>query len=112
MTRSKYNSRITYVDGIRFASQAEAHRYAELKLLLRAGEISDLKLQPKFEILPKHTDGAGKKHRAAYYIGDFEYIENGKRVVEDVKGKPTELFRLKAKMFVQLYPAIDFRIVK
>jgi hypothetical protein len=110
---SKYNARVTYVDGIRFASKAEARRYTELKLLERAGEITGLKLQPKFEIHPAFRL-RGKRHQAVHYIGDFEYYQKGgfERIVEDVKGHPTDLFKLKAKMFMCRYPHIELRIVK
>ena len=51
--RNKWGNVITYVDGIKFHSIAEAERYSELKLLLQAGIIYNLVLQPKFEIYPK-----------------------------------------------------------
>ena len=47
---SKYGAIRTTVDGVTFASKAEARRYAELKLLEQAGEIKGLELQPKFDI--------------------------------------------------------------
>ena len=43
---SKYGNRFTIVDGIRFDSRAEADRYRVLRLRERAGEISELELQP------------------------------------------------------------------
>ena len=46
-----HNKKIT-VDGIIFDSRKEAERYRGLKLLLCAWEISDLKLQKEFELLP------------------------------------------------------------
>ena len=51
----KYNNTRPVVDGIKFDSKREAERYKELKLLERAGKISDLILQPRFELLPKYT---------------------------------------------------------
>lgn len=38
----KYHNRKTVIDGITFDSAKEARRYMELKLLERAGEISNL----------------------------------------------------------------------
>lgn len=92
---SKYHAVPTVVDGIRFASKAEARRYGELKLAERAGRIADLELQPKF---PLHVNGA----RIGEYRGDFAYTEvlEGKpagRVVEDVKGMDLPLSRWKRK---------------
>lgn len=96
--RHKFHATPTVVDGIRFASKAEAKRYGELKLLEKAGEIVDLKLQPKYPLL---VGG----HKVGSYVADFEYSrveERGKvmhRVVEDVKGLPTPLYRWKKKHF-------------
>jgi len=71
---NKYRNIKTTVDGIRFDSKREAERYSELKLLERAGIITDLKLQPKFELIPKHNG-----NRALTYIADFSYTEAGRR---------------------------------
>ncbi len=43
---TKYRAQPTIVDGIRFHSKGEARRYQELRLLERAGEITNLELQP------------------------------------------------------------------
>ena len=95
---SKYRNRVTNLDGIRFASEAEARRYSYLKIRLRIGEISDLELQPKFPI-------AVNDKRICNYIADFRYKENatGKVVVEDVKGVKTPLYKLKKKLVEALY---------
>lgn len=79
-----------------FDSKAESYRYLELKLLEKAGEIENLKLQVKYELLPKQAG-----HRAVTYIADFVYfdVKNGRKlVVEDVKGVKTEVYKLKRKM--------------
>ena len=107
----KYHAKAMTVDGHRFASQAEARRFGELKLLLRDGQITALRLQPRF-VLQEAFARDGKKVRAVTYVGDFEYFERGQRVVEDVKGKPTPLFQVKWKLFLKRYPEIDARIVK
>ena len=102
--RNKYNARKTDVDGHTFDSKAEARRYEELKLLERAGEITGLELQPKFLLIPSYTNARGRKARAAHYIADFSYTDtDGKRIVEDVKGQPTELYRFKKKLTEFLY---------
>ena len=50
---NKYYNQKTYTsDGILHASQKEAQRWSELKLLQRAGEISDLKRQVEYELIP------------------------------------------------------------
>jgi hypothetical protein len=86
IAKHKYRANPTTVDGIRFASAKEARRYSELKLLVRAGKITELRLQPKFKLVIEET-----------YIADFEYIENGKLVVEDVKGFLTGTYRRKRR---------------
>lgn len=107
--RAKYNARPTEIDGQRFDSQAEARRYEELRLLQRAGVIHDLVIHPRFELQPAfETDG--KRHRAIYYEGDFQYREDGRLVVEDVKGVETVLFKLKVKLFLYKYPKVELRI--
>ena len=69
---SKYRNRKTTIDGIAFDSKAEARRYAELKLLERAGEIKDLELQPKYRLLDGFKKN-GKTYRPIDYIDEFRY---------------------------------------
>lgn len=85
-------------DGIKHDSVKEANRWCELNLMLRAGLIRDLQRQVKFELLPKQEG-----ERAVYYIADFVYIENGQKVVEDVKGCRTEVYKLKKKMMLYFH---------
>lgn len=87
--RSKYGAKKT--NG--YASTAEARRAAELALMARAGLITNLREQVPFEIIPKQ-DG----ERAALYICDFMFKENGEWVVEDVKGVKTPAYVLKRKL--------------
>jgi hypothetical protein len=107
---SKYNAIKTIIDGITFDSKKEAQRYAELKLLERAGIITELQLQPTY-ILQEAFDAGCVKIRAIKYRGDFRYIEDGKVVVEDTKGFRTKEYLLKRKLFLAKYPEIDFREV-
>lgn len=93
------NTKVT-VDGIEFDSKKEARRYYELKLLERAGEISDLELQKEFLLIPTQyekfprygksgirlQDGERCVERSCVYVADFAYIKDGQQVVEDVKG--------------------------
>lgn len=80
----KYRNKKVQVDMYVFDSIAEAKRYKELKLLERAGKISNLKLQPHF-LLQESFRKNGKTYRKVEYIADFKYIENGRMIVEDVK---------------------------
>ncbi len=90
---SKYRAKRTEVDGIFFASKKEARRYIELKCLEKAGHIKDMKLQPKFPI-----EVRGKK--ICTYVADFTYFHCGikEKVVEDVKGFITPVYKLKRKL--------------
>lgn len=81
-----------------FDSQKEARRYDELALLLRAGKISDLRLQPEFTLQESFVDSTGEVFRAIKYKADFSYILDGVRVVEDVKGMKTKDYEMKRKL--------------
>lgn len=96
--RAKYGAQPTVVDGIRFASKAEARRYGELRLLEKAGEVRDLELQPVF---PLHAKRGGV---VGIYRADFRYSDRAWNiVVEDVKGFKTPLYRWKKKHVEQEY---------
>lgn len=103
---SKYNSRKMIVDGITFDSKKEARRYEELKKMEQEGLIKGLQLQVPFELVPSFTieiDGKKKKRRNIRYIADFVYYENDNKVVEDVKGRKTDIYKLKKKLFEYKY---------
>lgn len=111
---SKYKNKKTELDGITFDSKREAERYAELKLLEKAGEISHLELQPEVILQDKFVY-KGKTVRAIKYKADFAYFDkvSGKAVIEDVKGMETETFKLKKKLFLKKYgDAYEFRITR
>ena len=91
---NKYRNIKTEFDGIPFDSKKEAARYAVLKLLERGKAISDLKLQVAFELAPSVVI-AGRKRPALRYIADFVYVENGKQVIEDVKGMLSDVYKIK-----------------
>lgn len=109
---NKYRNRKTIIDGIKFDSKAEARRYVELKLMQDAGHIKDLRLQPKFTLQESYKNNKGKTVRAITYIADFTYFQDGKNVVEDVKGVETKEFKLKKKLFENKYKEIDFRLIR
>lgn len=92
LARSKYGNVRTTVDGIKFHSKKEAARYQELKLLELAGEIQDLKLQPSFDLIVQGGKVIGK------YFADFKYRIGQRVVIEDVKGKKTDLYKLKKRI--------------
>ena len=91
---AKYRAQPTEVDGIRFASKAEAARYRQLKLLEKAGHIRGLLLQPAFVLHAPSPSGLVKVGR---YVADFAYMADGALVYEDVKGMRTPQYRWKKK---------------
>jgi len=100
----KYNNKKATVDGISFHSKREALRYMALKLMELKGEIHDLTLQPSFLLQPGFYY-MGKKERDIKYIADFSYMQDGKLVIEDVKGMRTEVYKLKRKLFLSIHAA-------
>jgi hypothetical protein len=106
-SKNKYRNKKVQFDGIWFDSKKELARYHELKILEKAGLISDLVLQPPFELSPT-TKWNGKTLRKRVYKADFMYIENGITVVEDVKGCLTDIYKLKRHLFLNLYPQYKF----
>jgi hypothetical protein len=87
------------IDGYTFDSQAEAARFRVLRMMLNAGQISELTLQKSF---PCVVHGV----KVCTYVADFAYRNAaGEFVVEDVKSAPTKtpIYRLKKKLVKALY---------
>jgi hypothetical protein len=95
-TTSKMRNVRTTVDGITFASKREANRYAELRLELRASEITDLELQRPFSL-----DVNG--FHVCDYVANFVYGRNGVQIVEDAKGKRTDVYVIKRALMRAVY---------
>ena len=109
--RSKYGNKKAKANGKVFDSKKERSRYYTLQVLEKAGEISDLRMQVPFEIIPAVYEKVEKQlktkvkivdrcvQRATHYIADFVYTDkDGNMVVEDAKGMRTEKYLLKKKM--------------
>lgn len=109
----KYNAKKTKRGNLTFDSQAEARRYDELILLLRAGQIRNLQLQKIYCLQEPFTGLDGKRVLGVDYKADFDYERkttpdcNGNvywlHVTEDVKGIRTDKYAIKAKMFHAKY---------
>lgn len=89
--RSKYKATkktVTLPDGTEhtFDSAKEARVYDDLLIRLKAKEISNLRLQVPYELIPKQRLTTGKTERSVKYIADFVYEEDGITKVVDVKG--------------------------
>ncbi len=106
VSKSKYNSRKTVVDGISFDSRAEADYYCQLKILLRAGKIDGFCRQARFVI----TEG-NNGEKGTEYVTDFVvFYPNGTYRIVDVKGVKTEVFKLKIKCLREKYPKIKIEL--
>lgn len=102
---NKYQAQKCEFKGEKFDSRKELHRWLELRLLERSGEITELKRQVKFELIPAQKDEKGKCfERAVTYWADFVYKDKqGKTVVEDTKGMCTKDYIIKRKLMLYKY---------
>lgn len=99
MRANKYGARkVTAPDGQKFDSMKEYYRWSELKLMQRAGIISKLERQVKFELIPKQEG-----ELACNYIADFTYYQKGEYIVEDVKGCKTDVYKIKKKLMLWVH---------
>lgn len=99
---SKFKSVKTVLDGITFDSKKEAARWAELKLLERAGLIKNLERQ---QVIEARINGV----LVFTYKADFSYFDANTRVIEDVKSAYTRtlpVYRIKKKTLEALYPGL------
>lgn len=78
--KNKYNAIKVQDDGFTFDSKHEHARYCQLKLLYQNGDITNLELHPRWELVVE-----GKK--IGRYTADFRYVRNGQTIVEDAKAK-------------------------
>ena len=94
--RPKYRNKKTEIGGVKFDSKAEASRFVELKRMEEAGLISNLKRQVSFELAPAvKIPGKRRMSPPLRYFADFVYEQDGKQIIEDVKGVETEGYRIK-----------------
>ncbi len=100
---AKYGNRKVIRDGIEFDSIKECQRYCELKLMQRAGVISDLQMQVPFELIPTQRIDGKVVERAVNYIADFVYKQDGQTVVEDTKGYKTPEYIIKRKLMLYIH---------
>lgn len=111
---SKYHAKKTVVDGIVFDSLKEARRFGVLKAMEDAGEISGLKRQVEFLLIPeqREPDTIGKRggvhkgkliERKCSYVADFVYLRDHELVVEDTKGIRTHDYIIKRKLMLHIH---------
>ena len=105
---SKYRAKKTEIDGIKFDSKKEAKRYIALRELEKQGNIGKLILQPRF-LLQEGFRKNGKAYRKIEYVADFMYEQDGKLIIEDVKGIKTDVYKLKQKLFEKKYQDLTIK---
>lgn len=114
-----YNVKTRTSDGLVFDSTKEARRWEQLLLLQRAGKITSLERQVKYEIIPAQyetyerfskkgvriKDGQRLVERKVEYVADFVYTdaESGERIVEDAKGIRTKDYIIKRKLMFAVH---------
>ena len=89
---SKFKNQKVVIDGFKFDSKKEGKRYCDLKILQRAGQITDLKHHVPFVLMEGvKFEHEKRKKPAMKYIADFVYtdVKTGLQVVEDVKSAMT-----------------------
>lgn len=97
--KNKYNAKRVEFSGIKFDSKKEQRRFVELIGLQHAGRITDLKLQHNFTLREGYTTTDGERVQGTIYKADFTYYdEAGNFIIEDVKGRKTDVYQLKKKM--------------
>ena len=103
---NKFGARKISLGGMTFDSEKEFGRWGELSLLQRGKEITDLKRQVKFELIPTQRNEYGQViEKAVHYIADFVYIDKrtGEKIVEDAKGAKTKDYIIKRKLMLHVH---------
>ncbi len=98
----KYKARPVFGDGHWWDSTGEYRRYQDLRLLERAGKLSNLELKPTLSLILNNV-------KLCRYTPDFRYLEGEEWIYEDFKGYQTPEFKLKKKL-VKALLGIDIRI--
>lgn len=109
--QNKYGAKKVCADNLVFDSAVEWRRYEQLKLLVAAGKIHSLDVHPLFVLQESFTDSSGKRWKPVTYRADFSYVEQGKVVVEEIKGYRSNRWRMVEPLFRYKFPSIDFRVI-
>lgn len=108
--RNKFYARKRKKDGMVFDSSAELRRWYELQKMEKEGEITNLRRQVKYVLIPYQQKRFGDTivyERECSYIADFVYEQGGQTVVEDVKGNTKgiayQYYVIKRKLMLERY---------
>ena len=103
--RHKFNARPVKDDNQHFASTLEHKYYKHLKFLQKTGHIVFFLRQVPFDLNLENTN-------VSKYIVDFQvFWRDGKVTFVDVKGRETDMFKMKKKMVEASYP-VEVDVVK
>lgn len=103
-SRSKRKSKYGAVRSGGYDSKKEHGRACELKFMERAGLISNLRKQVRFELIPAQRDANGNNVKPCCYYADFVYNDlSGRQIVEDTKGVRTDVYKIKKKLMLRVY---------
>lgn len=109
---NKYRAKKTpCAHGHTHSSAKEARRCNDLNLLERAGQIAGLQQQPVFRFTINGRPIKMDNGHEAKLTADFSYVENGRKVCEDVKGFIVRDFPLRWALAKAMWPEIDWRVV-
>jgi hypothetical protein len=109
--RQKYKNRKVVVGGVTYDSKLEHKNCYELKIREGQGEITELKMKPKFQLFDSFKDSSGKTEIGAKYTPEASYVENGQKYVYEVKSAFTAketAYILRRKLFKLKYPDYIF----
>lgn len=101
-SKNKYNNVRCEYEGVTFDSKLERKRYIELQLMKQAKLIKWFNLQPSFLLT------GGIRYRPDFIVCGIDNTI----WVEDSKGVENATFIMKRKMWAELYPTIELRVVK
>lgn len=113
--KHKFNNKKMETPEGTFDSKGEWERWLFLKEARNNGQISDLRRQVKYTLIPtqyrteivhlKTKDKEVKRvaEREITYTADFVYEKNGEKVVEDYKGLRTKDYLIKRKLMLYLF---------
>ena len=91
---NKLNAQSQVYNGIRYDSKLEAAYAQQLDIRLKLGEIESIERQVKLDL---RVNG---KHLRNYYIDFKETYPDGSIVYTEVKGFPTELWKMKFDLLI------------
>ena len=108
----KYNAIKCTIDEMLFDSVMEAQFYCELIRQKHDKEIKDFVVKPTYE-LQEHFKKNGRMVRAITYTPDFEIVNlDGIHDAIDIKGRKTDVFALKQKLFDFKFPGIKLLCIR